>query len=76
MTNQLKACPFCGGEATFTGGPENWKPTFYDPDSGGEPCGVACRECGAMVDGFEDYGDAATAWNRRAEVKSDETVHA
>ena len=26
-------------------GPEDWKPTFYDPDSGGDPVSIEC-ECG------------------------------
>ena len=42
---KLKPCPFCGGEAEIVGGPENWTPTFCDPDSGGDPIAVVCKTC-------------------------------
>lgn len=65
MENKLKPCPFCGEEATIIGGPENWTPTFYDPDSGGEPIAVVCK-CGCGLYGaFWDYSDAVKAWNQR-----------
>lgn len=64
---KLRNCPFCGGEAELVGGPEEWSPTFNDPDSGGEPYRVICSECGAEMAGgglFEPE-QAAEAWNRR-----------
>ena len=61
MTNDLRPCPFCGGEARL----KEYKPTVS---------GVAiCTECGARspicrgdhTGGWEMH--AADAWNRRAE---------
>ena len=45
MQNELKPYPFCGREVKIQGGPEEWHPTFYDPDSGGEPYQINCK-CG------------------------------
>ena len=39
--SELKPCPFCGREVSIHGGPEEWTPTFYDPDSGGDPYYIA-----------------------------------
>lgn len=63
--NELKPCPFCGGEAEIVGGPENWTPTFYDPDSGGDPIAVVCKTCACGLHFFDGYAEAASAWNRR-----------
>lgn len=47
--NKLKPCPFCGKEIDTNKDmhiPErDWKPSFYDPDSGGYPISIHC-ECG------------------------------
>lgn len=46
---KLKPCPFCGKEIDIDKDmyiPErDWKPSFYDPDSGGYPISIHC-ECG------------------------------
>ena len=34
--SELKPCPICGGTLKIYS-PEDWKPTFYDFDSGGDP---------------------------------------
>jgi hypothetical protein len=68
--NELKPCPFCGGEAEIVGGPENWTPTFYDPDSGGDPIAVVCKTCACGLHFFDGYAEAAAAWNRRAQPES------
>lgn len=39
----LKRCPFCGGEVKIRGGQEDWTPTWYDPDSGGDPYFVLAK---------------------------------
>ena len=64
--NELKPCPLCGGEVELVGGPEEWKPSFYDPDSGGDPYFVIC-ECGlSFSKGSYDAVETTSAWNRRA----------
>ncbi len=61
----LKPCPLCGNPVKTVGGPEDWYPTFYDPDSGGEPIVVLCS-CGYKLKGYYyDYGDAIKAHNRQ-----------
>ena len=67
--DELKPCPFCGGEAVF------------DYCTGGRPrhitfCFIKCRTCRGQTGIFAEedkYGnkisaseDAAFAWNRRA----------
>ena len=64
MQNDLKSCPFCGSEVELSGGPENWKPTFYDPDSGGDPYTINC-ECGCSFGWFYDVEEIVDKWNRR-----------
>lgn len=60
MTQQLKACPFCGGQAELAhGGPGNWF--------------VRCTECTASTDdGGRDR--AIAAWNIRPEPSADELL--
>lgn len=52
--NELKPCPFCGGEAELTGfdAPEVW---------------VWCPNCKASTDAHTCKGGAIEAWNTRAE---------
>lgn len=51
---------------TVRGGAEEWKPTFYDPDSGGDPYYIHC-ECGIEFSiGYCEITDLAKAWNKRA----------
>lgn len=66
MQNQLKPCPFCGGEATVYYAQGN--------DIVGIPCfGVACDNCKIMIgtveDGTTDFyrtpEEAVEAWNAR-----------
>ena len=62
----LKPCPICGAKVNVHG-PDDWKPTFYDPDSGGDPVSIDC-ECGMSFSiGSYDYQETYRAWNRRAE---------
>lgn len=61
----LKPCPICGAEVQVHG-PDDWKPTFYDPDSGGDPVSIEC-ECGLSFSvGSYDYRETYDAYNRRA----------
>lgn len=52
--NELKPCPFCGGEAELTGfdAPEFW---------------VWCPNCKASTDAHTGKQSAIEAWNIRAE---------
>ena len=53
MTEQLKPCPFCGGEAVMLG-----------EDDGMYQC--VCRNCESVQGGFYDFPEeAAFAWNTR-----------
>lgn len=66
--SELKKCPFCGSEANIVGGSEDWHPTSYDPDSGGDPYSIVCSgcECGTAL-AFWDVDEAITVWNNRAD---------
>lgn len=64
MVIELKPCPFCGREVELSGGPENWRPTFYDPDSGGDPYQIIC-ECGCCFGWSYDVEEIVDKWNRR-----------
>jgi len=56
MTDQLKPCPFCGGEAMCALPTGGW---------------AECKECGGCgpVSGGKRRADAIAAWNTRAPVK-------
>lgn len=69
MSEELKKCPFCGNEVKIHG-PEDWKPSFYDPDSGGDPYEAYC-DCGLSFSiGYVGFDEFAQAWDRR--VQDDE----
>lgn len=62
--DELKTCPICGSKLTIHG-PEDWKPTFYDPDSGGDPYNAVC-DCGFQFSiGYCEYDEFIKALNRR-----------
>jgi len=67
----LKPCPFCGKNKTdvdIHGGDRDWHPTFYDPDSGGNPLYIHC-ECGLeFCAGTWDYKEFVDAWNTRSVI--------
>ncbi len=67
MDKELKPCPFCGNKVSASGGPEEWSPTFSDPDSGGSPYHVRC-DCGLdFCAGCVEYDEFVERWNRRAD---------
>lgn len=53
---ELKACPFCGGEAAVTG---RWR-----------EYAIECVECPTMTTYYKTPEEAVEAWNRRAEEHS------
>jgi Lar family restriction alleviation protein len=57
MDNELKPCPFCGGEATL------WKIRETDGPYY-RPYHILCG-CGGRVGWFEEKKEAIDAWNRR-----------
>ncbi len=66
---ELKTCPFCGGDAKLEeiDYDPNWRPTFYDPDSGGDAPVyiVKCESCESVIKYRYDKESAIEAWNRR-----------
>lgn len=66
---QFKPCPICGKEIDTEKDmyipQRDWRPSFYDPDSGGEPCEIHCS-CGLIFcTGDYDIVDFANKWNVR-----------
>jgi len=54
---ELKCCPFCGGEAHVHEHILHGLPRTF---------GIECDVCGAMTNGFYSYrAEAIAAWNRR-----------
>ena len=65
---ELLECPICGRKVEIHGGVEEWTPTFYDPDSGGDPYYIHCK-CGLSFEiGYCDATELAKAWNTRIKV--------
>ena len=68
--NELKPCPICGATLKIYS-PEDWEPSFYDPDSGGDPYEANC-DCGfSFSTGTYDYAEFVAALNRRAQLAND-----
>ena len=69
----LKRCPLCGKEVTVTGGEINWKPTYYDPDSGdtGFPYTIYC-ECGLKFSLGREHSldELFERWNTRKPMEN------
>lgn len=63
MSNELKPCPFCGGEAKLSG-----KYTIQGYSAWAVYCGKTPSDffCGAQVTSIESEEKVIEAWNRRA----------
>lgn len=61
MTDKLKPCPFCGGEA-FTFTMQQLKGIGCDSMTS-----VVCKKCHAASNHFMDDDKAIEAWNRRVD---------
>lgn len=65
--SDLQPCPICGKQLKVHG-PEDWKPSFYDPDSGGGPYCFVC-DCGFHFDtDTYNYQEAVERANGRVAV--------
>ena len=71
--SELKRCPLCDKEIEVTGGDINWKPTFYDPDSGdtGLPYIIKC-ECGLTfsIGRGHSLDELFERWNTRKPMQN------
>lgn len=57
---------FCGRKVKLQGGPEEWKTTYNDPDSGGYPYTISC-ECGMRFSrGCCDAQEVVALWNSKS----------
>lgn len=63
--DKLLPCPICDRKVKVSGGIEEWTPTFYDPDSSGDPYYICCK-CGLQFSiGDCEIEEFAKAWNTR-----------
>lgn len=59
MSEEIKACPFCGGKhMTQT-------VSFSDGYQEGDPVYLKCRECHSRTGMWDKQSEAIAAWNRR-----------
>ena len=59
--NELKPCPFCGGEAEIL---------TAESMHGGYLFGIMCNDCRSRGDVFDTEAEAIKAWNTRADDQS------
>ena len=70
MSEKLLPCPICGDKLKIHG-PEDWKPTYSDPDSGGNPYSATC-DCGFYYsNGSYDYSEFVLCLNRRSQPENE-----
>ena len=82
MTHELKACPFCGGKASFDEDRAREWAADQTAKGNGYVMTIECRNCGAEMRAYDHQIDEPTAdkviehlfgmWNRRATDFSEE----
>lgn len=65
MSELLKPCPFCGGEAIRDKTPKYDEKTFSP--NGEYYHSFTCINCGMMIEDFDTRQQATDAWNKRTE---------
>lgn len=69
MTNELKPCPFCGGEAEYF--ELSWTTTAFGGHKYAVPFWqIRCKDCRATLGDFETKQDAIKAWNTRKPMQN------
>ena len=68
MSNELKPCPFCGGEADL----EHYTVGSWDDPE--DRYDVNCLSCLASIESKSTEAEAIEAWNRRADVAKNATT--
>lgn len=61
--NELKPCPFCGGEARLRA----FRTYIQSKHRMGEKYYIECCECGLNAPNFINKEEAIEAWNRRVD---------
>lgn len=68
MSEKLKPCPFCGGDAELNYGP-SFEPGVADKTIAAVMCDTAF--CPGEISPYRDTARAITAWNTRKEQPHD-----
>lgn len=64
MIEELKPCPFCGGNASVNEGEFEGSKVFS----------VSCEKCGATTGGADNVQIVIDVWNKRTELQAAEEV--
>lgn len=65
MSEKLKPCPFCGGEAYFE-----------RMGTSRQSCIVECGRCGVRHESSDEYGRSGQSWNERQPTRAPQAVPA
>lgn len=67
MTEKLKPCPFCGGEAKYA--KAGWFKGF--PEEIADYVMIVCSSCGATTETYKSINELTSLWNKRSEKIAD-----